>query len=99
MATKSYMGNVRIPLLHHNRHGLRHRQSQLIDAECSRLLTLLAEGSDTAEREKFAWGYVRQAILDPLVWGYAFLFHGFAFVLYTLSLFLVLFIALPCTIC
>jgi hypothetical protein len=31
---------------------------------------------------------VRQAFLDPLIWGYALLFHGFAFVLYTLSLFL-----------
>jgi hypothetical protein len=45
--------------------------------------------SDAAKQEKFAWKYVRQAFLDPLVWGYAFLFHGFAFVLYTLTLFLV----------
>jgi len=62
-------------------------------------LTRLAEDSDAAEKEKFAWGYVRQAFMDPLVWGYVFLFHGFAFVLYTLSLFLVLFPALPSTIC
>jgi len=31
---------------------------------------------------------MRQASLDSLVWGYALLFHGFAFVLYTLSLFM-----------
>lgn len=37
----------------------------------------------------FAWKYVVQAVTDPLVWGYAFLFHGYAFALYSLSLFLV----------
>jgi MFS family permease len=31
---------------------------------------------------------VRQAFADPLVWGYAFLFHGSAFTLYSLSLFM-----------
>jgi hypothetical protein len=71
----------------------------LTDAERSRLLTRLAEDSDAAEKEQFAWEYVRQAFLDPLVWGYALLFHGFAFVLYTLSLFLVLFLALPSINC
>ncbi|KAG9091592.1 hypothetical protein FRC06_000494 [Ceratobasidium sp. 370] len=38
--------------------------------------------------EAFQWKYVRQALGDHLVWGYALLFHGFAFVLYSLSLFL-----------
>ncbi|CAE7209125.1 unnamed protein product [Rhizoctonia solani] len=38
--------------------------------------------------EQFQWRYVRQALTDHLVWAYAFLFHGFAFVLYSLSLFL-----------
>ncbi|KAF8600293.1 MFS general substrate transporter [Ceratobasidium sp. AG-I] len=38
--------------------------------------------------EQFKWKYVRQALSDHLVWGYALLFHGFAFVLYSLSLFL-----------
>jgi len=32
---------------------------------------------------------LREAFPDPLIWGYAFLFHGFVFVLYTSSLFLV----------
>jgi len=58
----------------------------LTDAERSRLLARLDTDSDAAKQEKFAWRYVRQAFLDPLVWGYALLFHGFAFVLYTLSL-------------
>ncbi|CAE6494197.1 unnamed protein product [Rhizoctonia solani] len=38
--------------------------------------------------EQFKWKYVRHALTDHLVWAYAFLFHGFAFVLYSLSLFL-----------
>ncbi|KAG9122129.1 Glycoside hydrolase 2 (Mannanase, beta-galactosidase), partial [Ceratobasidium sp. 392] len=38
--------------------------------------------------EAFKWKYVVQALGDHLVWGYALLFHGFAFVLYSLSLFL-----------
>lgn len=62
---------------------------QLTDAERSRLLTRLDKDSDDAVREVFAWKYVRQAFVDPLVWGYALLHHGFAFTLYTLSLFLV----------
>lgn len=62
--------------------------SQLTDAERSRLLTRLDKDSDDAVREEFAWKYVRQAFVDPLVWGYAFLNHGFAFTLYTLRLFL-----------
>ena len=66
-------------------------QPQLTDAERSRLLARLERDSDAGEKEKFDWKYVRQAFLDPLVWGYALLFHGFAFVLYTLSLFMVRF--------
>jgi hypothetical protein len=62
---------------------------QLTDAERSRLLARLDKDSDDAVREEFAWKYVRQAFVDPLVWGYALLNHGFAFTLYTLSLFLV----------
>lgn len=62
---------------------------QLTDAELSRLLARLGKDEDAAEREKFAWNYVRQAFVDPLVWGYALLFHGFAFAFQTLSLFLV----------
>ncbi|KAI9443317.1 major facilitator superfamily domain-containing protein [Lactarius indigo] len=60
----------------------------LSDAERSRLLARLDTDCDAAKKEIFSWKYVRQAFLDPLIWGYALLFHGFAFVLYTLSLFL-----------
>lgn len=63
--------------------------SQLTEAERSRLLARLDKDSDDAVREEFAWKYVHQAFVDPLVWGYALLNHGFAFTLYTLSLFLV----------
>ncbi|KAH9999691.1 major facilitator superfamily domain-containing protein [Russula compacta] len=60
----------------------------LTDVELSRLLARLGKDDDAAEREKFAWNYVRQAFVDPLVWGYALLFHCFAFAFQTLSLFL-----------
>lgn len=63
--------------------------SQLSATERSRLLSRLAADSDAAAQETFAWKYVRQALTDPLVWGYALLFHGYAFALYSLSLFLV----------
>ena len=35
----------------------------------SRLLTHLDKDSDDAVREEFAWKYVRQAFMDPLVLG------------------------------
>jgi hypothetical protein len=73
--------------------------SQLTEGERRLLLSRLEKDSDDASREKFAWEYVRQAFLDPLVWGYALLFHGFAFVLYSLSLFMVFLFALPFTLC
>ncbi|KAI0795290.1 major facilitator superfamily domain-containing protein [Irpex lacteus] len=65
-----------------------HKARWLTEDERARLLARLAADSDAANREKFSWVYVRQALTDHLVWGYALLFHGFAFVLYTLSLFL-----------
>jgi hypothetical protein len=54
-------------------------------------LERLDADSDAGLIEKFEWTYVRQALTDHLVWGYALLFHGFAFVLYSYSLFLVSF--------
>ena len=62
---------------------------QLTEAEKKRLFQRLNADSDAALIERFEWVYVRQALTDHLVWAYAFLFHGFAFVLYSLSLFLV----------
>lgn len=49
----------------------------------------LQADSDAGTNEKFEWFYVWQAWTDHLVWAYALLFHGFAFVLYSLSLFMV----------
>lgn len=64
---------------------------QLTEPERTRLLARLASDSDAANEEKFEWFFVRQAFADHLVWGYALLFHGFAFALYSLSLFTVRF--------
>ncbi|KAJ7459877.1 major facilitator superfamily domain-containing protein [Mycena latifolia] len=60
----------------------------LTEAERARLLARLEADSDAAREEKFEWFFVFQAFKDHLVWAYALLFHGFAFVLYSLSLFL-----------
>jgi len=59
----------------------------LTTEEKVRLLQRLKYDSAGAT-EKFEWKYVKQALTDHLVWGYAMLFHGFSFVLYSLSLFL-----------
>lgn len=65
-----------------------HKATFLTESERKRLLARLDADSDAALIERFEWVYVRQALTDHLVWAYAFLFHGFAFVLYSLSLFL-----------
>jgi len=51
-------------------------------------LARLDKDSDPAHKESFQWVYVKQAFTDHIVWCYALLFHGYAFVLYSLSLFL-----------
>ncbi|KAJ6559172.1 major facilitator superfamily domain-containing protein [Mycena vulgaris] len=65
-----------------------HQATFLTEAERARLLARLEADSDAAREEKFEWFFVFQAFKDHLVWAYALLFHGFAFVLYSLSLFL-----------
>ncbi|KIK01867.1 hypothetical protein K443DRAFT_132091 [Laccaria amethystina LaAM-08-1] len=65
-----------------------HKATFLTEPEKKRLLARLGADSDAALIERFEWVYVRQALTDHLVWAYAFLFHGFAFVLYSLSLFM-----------
>lgn len=62
---------------------------KLTEPERERLLARLQADSDAANNETFDWFFVGQAFKDHLVWGYALLFHGFAFVLYSLSLFMV----------
>ncbi|KAJ6613320.1 MFS general substrate transporter [Mycena sp. CBHHK59/15] len=65
-----------------------HQATFLTEPERERLLARLHADSDAANQEKFEWFFVFQAFTDHLVWAYALLFHGFAFVLYSLSLFL-----------
>ncbi|KAJ7761491.1 major facilitator superfamily domain-containing protein [Mycena maculata] len=65
-----------------------HQATFLTEDERARLLARLKADSDAAREEKFEWFFVFQAFTDHLVWAYALLFHGFAFVLYSLSLFL-----------
>ncbi|KAF9463034.1 major facilitator superfamily domain-containing protein [Collybia nuda] len=65
-----------------------HKAKFLTEPERERLLARLRADSDAGNVEKFDWFFVRQAFKDHLVWGYAMLFHGFAFALYSLSLFM-----------
>ncbi|KIM77228.1 hypothetical protein PILCRDRAFT_12219 [Piloderma croceum F 1598] len=65
-----------------------HKAKFLTESERERLLARLQADSDAGKQEQFKWFFVRQAFTDHLVWAYALLFHGFAFVLYSLSLFL-----------
>ncbi|KAJ4468095.1 major facilitator superfamily domain-containing protein, partial [Lentinula lateritia] len=60
----------------------------LTELERERLLSKLDGDTDPAHKEPFQWVYVKQAFTDHLVWGYALLFHGYAFALYSLSLFM-----------
>ncbi|KZP01379.1 MFS general substrate transporter [Calocera viscosa TUFC12733] len=65
-----------------------HSATFLTEPERTYLLTRLSSDSDAADIEPFNWDGVKQALGDHAVWGYALLFHGFAFVLYSLSLFM-----------
>lgn len=65
-----------------------HEATFLSETEKTRLLDRLRADSDAGTDQVFKWSSVRDAFSDHLVWAYAFLFHGFSFVLYSLSLFL-----------
>lgn len=60
----------------------------LTNDERAQLLARLRQDADGADLEPFNWRGVRQALLDPLAYLYALLFHGSAFTLYSISLFL-----------
>ncbi|KAJ3747179.1 major facilitator superfamily domain-containing protein [Lentinula detonsa] len=60
----------------------------LTEPEKERLLFRLDSDTDPAHKERFQWAHVKQAFTDHLVWSYALLFHGYAFALYSLSLFM-----------
>lgn len=57
------------------------REKQIIEKR-------LREDSDAVDVEGFRWSEVWRAMTSLQVYGYCFLFHGFSFGLYTLSLFL-----------
>ncbi|GAA5895188.1 uncharacterized protein JCM6883_002346 [Sporobolomyces salmoneus] len=60
----------------------------LSDRERSILISRLQSDGDSGDEEPFSWNGVWQALKDPLVNAYGWLFHAFAFSLYSLSLFL-----------
>ncbi|KIJ40996.1 hypothetical protein M422DRAFT_229806 [Sphaerobolus stellatus SS14] len=60
----------------------------LNEEERAMLLARLGRDADAADLEPFTWRGVRQALTDPFAYLYALLFHGSAFTLYSISLFL-----------
>lgn len=62
--------------------------SFLTEPEKERLLSRLRRDTDSADLEPFTWKGVQQALTDPLSYLYALLFHGGAFTMYSISLFL-----------
>ncbi|KAJ8587271.1 MFS general substrate transporter [Rhizopogon salebrosus TDB-379] len=65
-----------------------HKAKFLSETERTLLLDRLQADSDAGTDQAFKWASVRDAFSDHLVWAYAFLFHGFSFVLYSFSFFL-----------
>ncbi|KAJ8596566.1 MFS general substrate transporter [Rhizopogon salebrosus TDB-379] len=65
-----------------------HQAKFLSEDDKARLLDRLQADSDAGTDQAFKWTSVQDAFSDHLVWAYAFLFHGFSFVLYSLSFFL-----------
>ncbi|GAA5924553.1 uncharacterized protein JCM15063_005674 [Sporobolomyces koalae] len=65
------------------------RQAKFLnERERAILIARLQSDSDAGDEEPFSWNGVWQALKDPLVNAYGWLFHLFAFSLYSLSLFL-----------
>ncbi|KAG6376969.1 hypothetical protein JVT61DRAFT_1009 [Boletus reticuloceps] len=61
----------------------------LTEEERCHLIEKLQADSDAGTDQSFQWSSVRSAFEDHLVWAYSFLFHGFSFVQYSFSFFLV----------
>ena len=53
----------------------------LTERERAIVIGRLQNDTDGGDHEPFSWGGVAAAFTDPLVWGYGFLFHAFAFTL------------------
>ncbi|GAC93982.1 hypothetical protein PHSY_001551 [Pseudozyma hubeiensis SY62] len=58
------------------------------DREKSIIAARMQADRDSLDEESFSWDGVKQAFTDPYVYLYGLLFHGFAFALYTISLFM-----------
>ncbi|EST09653.1 Major facilitator superfamily [Kalmanozyma brasiliensis GHG001] len=58
------------------------------DREKSIIAARMQADRDGLDEESFSWDGVKQAFTDPYVYLYGLLFHGFAFALYTISLFM-----------
>ncbi|KAJ1558911.1 hypothetical protein HK405_012757, partial [Cladochytrium tenue] len=71
-----------VPTYPQESHLFSAREKAIIDAR------IRTADLDAAEEERFSWDGVLQAFKDPYVYLYAALFHGFAFALYTISLFM-----------
>lgn len=65
-----------------------HLSSRFTDREKQIIEARLRTDSDALDTEGFSWSEVWRALTTLQVYGYCFLFHGFSFGLYTLSLFL-----------
>lgn len=58
------------------------------DREKAIIAARMQADRDSLDEETFSWDGVKQAFTDPYVYLYGLLFHGFAFALYTISLFM-----------
>lgn len=58
------------------------------DREKAIITARMQADRDSLDEEEFSWDGVKQAFTDPYVYLYGLLFHGFAFALYTISLFM-----------
>ncbi|SNX81325.1 related to TNA1 - High affinity nicotinic acid plasma membrane permease [Melanopsichium pennsylvanicum] len=58
------------------------------EREKSVIVARMQADRDSLDEESFSWDGVKQAFTDPYVYLYGLLFHGFAFALYTISLFM-----------
>jgi MFS family permease len=77
----SFLAYFIVPNYPHQSNKFTAREKEIIEAR-------LRSDSDALDTEGFSWKEVWRAFTTAQVYGYCFLFHGFSFGLYTLSLFL-----------
>lgn len=64
------------------------RSRSFSDREKAIIAARMQADRDSLDEESFSWDGVKQAFTDPYVYLYGLLFHGYAFALYTISLFM-----------